>query len=191
MLSWDIFVFKRWRFLQMWCWGLWKWKLLRRVWLFATLDYTVHGILQARILERVAFPFSRDLPNPGIEPRSPALLADSLPAEPQGKPTGNCKENPPAMQEPWVQSLGWEDPLEEGEATHFSILSWRIPWTVTRGSQRVRHNWATFTFSRGSFQQRDQSQVSRIAGRFFTVWASIYISIILCLNMHFYVCLIL
>ena len=48
--------------------------------------YTVHGILQARILEWVAFPFSRDFPNPGIEPRSPPLQADSLLAEPQGKP---------------------------------------------------------------------------------------------------------
>ena len=37
------------------------------------MDYTVHGILQARILEWVAFPFSWDLPNPGIEPRSPSL----------------------------------------------------------------------------------------------------------------------
>ena len=46
------------------------------------MDYTVHGILQARILEWVAFPFSRDLPNPGMEPRSPTLQADSLPAEP-------------------------------------------------------------------------------------------------------------
>ena len=50
------------------------------------MDYTVHGILQARILEWVTFPFSRDLPNPGIEPRSPTLQADSLPAESQGKP---------------------------------------------------------------------------------------------------------
>ena len=33
------------------------------------------------------------------------------------------------MRETWVQSLGWEDPLEEGMATHFSILAWRIPWT--------------------------------------------------------------
>ena len=49
------------------------------------MDYTVHGILQARILEWVAFPFSRDLPNPGIKPRSLALQVDSLPAEPQGK----------------------------------------------------------------------------------------------------------
>ena len=46
------------------------------------MDYTVHEILQARILEWVAFPFSGDLPNPGIKPRSPTLQADSLPAEP-------------------------------------------------------------------------------------------------------------
>ena len=50
------------------------------------IDYTVHGILQARILEWVAFPFSRRSSNPGMEPRSPALQVDSLPAEPQGKP---------------------------------------------------------------------------------------------------------
>ena len=50
------------------------------------MDYTVHGILQARILEWVAVPFSRDLPNPGIKPRFPALQADSLPAESQRKP---------------------------------------------------------------------------------------------------------
>ena len=36
-------------------------------------------------------------------------------------------------QEPWVQSLGWEDPLEEGMATHFSILAWRTPWTKEAG----------------------------------------------------------
>ena len=39
-------------------------------------------------------------------------------------------KNPPAMQETWVQSLGWKDPLEKGEATHSSILAWRIPWTI-------------------------------------------------------------
>ena len=37
-------------------------------------------------------------------------------------------KNPPAMQETWVRSLGWEDPLKEGMATHSSILAWRIPW---------------------------------------------------------------
>src|SRR5574337_1184238 len=39
-------------------------------------------------------------------------------------------KNPPAMWETWVRSLGWEDPLEKGKATHYSILAWRIPWTV-------------------------------------------------------------
>ena len=50
------------------------------------MDYTVHGILQAKILEWVAFPPPEDLPNPGIEPRSPASQTDSLTAESQGKP---------------------------------------------------------------------------------------------------------
>ena len=39
-------------------------------------------------------------------------------------------KNPPAMRETGVQSLGWEDPLETGKATHSSILAWRIPWTI-------------------------------------------------------------
>ena len=38
--------------------------------------------------------------------------------------------NLPAMRGTWVRSLGWEDPLEKGKATHSSILAWRIPWTV-------------------------------------------------------------
>ena len=38
--------------------------------------------------------------------------------------------NLPAMQETWVQFLGWVDPLEKGTATHSSILAWRMPWTV-------------------------------------------------------------
>ena len=60
-----------------------------------------------------------------------------------------------AMQETWVPSLGWEDPLEKEMATHSSILAWRIPWTEepgrlqSMGLQRVRHDWTTFT----SFQK--------------------------------------
>ena len=42
-------------------------------------------------------------------------------------------KNPPAMQEIWVRSLGWEGPLEKGMATHSSILAWRIPWTEEPG----------------------------------------------------------
>ena len=55
-------------------------------------------------------------------------------------------KNPPAMRETWVQPLGWEDPLEEGMATHSSILDWRVPQTEepgrlqSMGSQRVEHD---------------------------------------------------
>ena len=43
----------------------------------------------------------------------------------------------PAMQETWVQSLGWEDPLEKEKAIHSSILAWRIPWTKEPGRLQV------------------------------------------------------
>ena len=45
-----------------------------------------------------------------------------------GFPGGSVVKEPPVMQEMWVR-LGWEDPLEEGMATHSSILAWEIPWT--------------------------------------------------------------
>ena len=48
-------------------------------------------------------------------------------------PVAQLVENPSAMQETWVRSLGWEDPLEKGMATHSSILAWRIPWTEEPG----------------------------------------------------------
>ena len=52
-------------------------------------------------------------------------------------------KNPPGMQEEtWVRSLGWEDPLEEGTATHSSIPVWRIPWTEDRWAT-VPLRWAT------------------------------------------------
>ena len=53
-----------------------------------------------------------------------------------GFPSSPMVENPPAVQEPqemWVGPLDWEDPLEEGVATHSSILAWRIPWTEEPG----------------------------------------------------------
>ena len=49
------------------------------------------------------------------------------------------------MQETWVPSLGWEDPLEKGKVAHFSILAWRIHGLQSTGSQKVGHDWATFT----------------------------------------------
>ena len=58
-------------------------------------------------------------------------------------------KKPPAMQETWVRSLVWEDPLEEGTATQPNSLAWRIPMDrdpgrlQSMGSQRVRHDWVT------------------------------------------------
>ena len=57
-------------------------------------------------------------------------------------------KNLPAMRETQVQSLGWDDPLEKGMATHSSILAWRISWSEdpgrlqSLGSQRFRYNWS-------------------------------------------------
>ena len=58
-------------------------------------------------------------------------------------------KNRPEIWETWVPSLGWEDPLEKGMATHSNILAWRIPMDSvpgalqSMGSQRVRHHWVT------------------------------------------------
>ena len=75
--------------------------------------------------------------------------SDSIPGEGIGYPlqyswaslVAQVIKHLPTIRETWVQSLGWEDPLEKGKATHSSILAWRIPWTVqSMGSQRVSHN---------------------------------------------------
>ena len=55
-------------------------------------------------------------------------------------------KNPPAMQEAWVGSLGREDPLEKGMATHSSILAWRIPWTEATVHGVVK-SWTQLTLS--------------------------------------------
>ena len=75
---------------------------------------------------------------------------DFLLSYPQGAQT---VKNPAAMQESWVKSLGQEDPLEKGMATHCSILPWRTSWTEEPGglqsmkSQKVRHDRATDTLT--------------------------------------------
>ena len=77
-------------------------------------------------------------------------------------------KNLPATQETQVQSLAQEDPLEEGMATHSSILAWRIPWAEepgrlqSMGSQRVRHDRATNTPT--TIEDTDQDQPNRYTG---------------------------
>ena len=121
------------------------------------MDYTVHGILQARILEWVAFPSPGDLPNPGIEPRSPTLQADSLPVEPQGKPknTGVASSGSSrSRNRTGVSCIA----LEKEMATHSSVLAWRIPGMgdpgrlQSLGSHRVRHNWSDLAAAAAGLQ---------------------------------------
>ena len=124
-----------------------NWGLLHCRWILYQLSHKG----SARILEWVPNPFSRGSSQPRDQTQSLLHLLSwqvgSLSLVPPGKPTvGPCRlfsiysegraslvaqlvKNPPAMQETWVLSLGWEDPLEEGKATHSSILAWRIPWT--------------------------------------------------------------
>ena len=98
--------------------GGWKWKLLSRAWLCDGMDYTVCGILQARILEWVADPFSRDLPNPGIKPRSPALQVDSLLSEPPGKP----------MMRKWSPKFRWQVRAQHKQSWSRRTLISRSSW---------------------------------------------------------------
>ena len=113
------------------------------------MDSTVHGILQARMLEWVAFPSPGDLPNSGIELRSPALQADPLPTEQPGKPQTKVEMNVKVAQ----SCLALCDLMDY---TVHAILQARIL------------EWVAFPFSTGSSQPRDQTQVSHIAGGFFT-----------------------
>ena len=76
-----------------------------------------------------------------------------------GFPGSSVVNNLPAMHQTQVWSLGREDPLEKEMATHFSILSWEIPWTKEPGglqsmSQRVGHDWGTeHALTRGDYKQ--------------------------------------
>ena len=73
------------------------------------MDYTVHGILQAKILECVAFPSPGNLPNPEIEPRSPALQMDSLLVKPQRKPKNTGVGSLSLLQRIFpTQELNWD-----------------------------------------------------------------------------------
>ena len=78
-------------------------------------------------------------------------------------------KNLPAMQETGVQSLGWEDLLEKGTATHSSILAWRIPWTP--GVAKSQTQWSDFyfsevrteyLFSRNNCKQKHRNQVLQL-----------------------------
>ena len=107
---------------------------------------SVHGILQARILEWVAIPFSKG----SSLPRSPALQMDSLTSDSPGKPS-------------WLKVKVTQSCLTLCDPMDYIVL----------GILQARIlEWISFPFSRDSSQPRDQVQASHIAGRFFTSWAT-------------------
>ena len=129
--------------------------VLSRVWLFETPWTIAHQTLlsmefsRQEYWSRLPFPTPEDLPDPGLNQcllswQETSSLLHHL---------AQTVKNLPAMRETWVRSLGQEDPLEKGMATHSSILAWRIPCTEetgrlqSMGLQRVGHHWSTFTFT--------------------------------------------
>ena len=123
-------------------------KLLNHIRLFAstwTVAYQAPrsmGFSRQEYCSGLPFPFPEDLPDPGMEPRSPTLQANALPSESSGKP--KMVKNLPAIPETRILSLGWEDPLEEGMGTHSSTLAQRNPmdretwWATVHG---VSKSW--------------------------------------------------
>ena len=138
------------------------------------------------------FPSPGDLPNPGIEPRSPALQADFLPSELPGKPTLVPHKVTVAqlcwtLCDPidytvhgflqarileWVAFLFLLQEIFPTQGSNPSLLHCRrILYQLShKGSPRIL-KWVSYPFSKGTFQPRNQTRVSSIAGRFFTNWA--------------------
>ena len=80
---------------------------------------------------------------------SPALAGGFLTTGATWETLDSVVKNLPAKQETWVQSLGWEDPLEEEMATHSSIPAWEIPWTEDPGrlqSMGSKKNWNQLSY---------------------------------------------
>ena len=139
---------------------------------------SVHGILRARILEWITMPSSRGSSQPRIEPMSHISCIGRQVLYHQCQPEAHLEpylgfkilsvhfsiivslvaqlvKNLHAMRETWVRSLGWEDPLEKGKATHCRILVWRIPWTVQfMGSAKSWTRLSDFHFTYSTFRRR-------------------------------------
>ena len=126
------------------------------------MDCIVPEILQAGILEWVAYPFSGYLPNPGIKPGSPALQADSLPAEPQGKP-----------KDTGVGSLSLLQRIFPTQGSNPGLPHYRqiLCCLSHLGSPRILE-WVAYPFSRGSSRPRNRTSVSCMARGSFTCWAT-------------------
>ena len=124
------------------------------------LGYPVHGILQARILEWVAMPCSRRSSRSRDRTYTLHWQMGSLPLAPPYVLTIHSL----------ITLILWNEVKWKSLSC---VLLFATPWTVVHGILQARMlEWVVFPFSRGSSQPRDQTQVSWIAGRFFTNWAN-------------------
>ena len=118
-----------------------------RLWMWLVMEVKSNAVRAFLIAQLV-----KNLPalagDPGLIPGSGRSTGEGIgyPLQYSWASLGSAGKESTCKCETWVWSLGWEDPLKKGKATHSSILAWRIPWTIqSMGSQRVRHNWVTFT----------------------------------------------
>ena len=137
--------------------------MLSPVGIFAT-PWTIQsmGFSRPQYWSGEPFPSPGYLPSPGIEPRSSTLQVDSLPAELQGKP----------------KNTGKKERKKESEVTQSCSILWD-PVDCSLSGSSIRGifqagvlEWVAISFSRGSSWPRGETQVSRIAGRCFTLWAT-------------------
>ena len=144
-------------------------KSLSRVRLFATLWTVAHqappsiGFSRQEYWSGLPFPSPGDLPDPGIEPRSPALQADALTSEPPGKQR---------VQHNWMTSLSLTLSLHAKSLQSCLTLCDPLDYTLHGILQARILEWTAIPFSRGSSQPRDWTRVSHIVGRRFTIWAT-------------------
>ena len=140
----------------------WNWKSLSRVQLFAT-PWTIPSVEFSRpeYWSGWLFLSPGDLPNPGIESRSPALQVDSLPSESQGKPKNTGVGS--------LSLLQWIFPTQELNQG-LPHCRWILYQLSHKGSPRILE-WVAYPFPRGSSWPRNRTGVSCIAGGFFTNWA--------------------
>ena len=148
-------------FWLLWMMQLWMCvcaQVLSHVWLFASPWTVAHQAPLSMGFSRQKYWSGLPLPTPGIFPHLWTLVYKYLfeyllsnflvICTEEGFSSDSPIKNPPSVQETWIWALSQQDPLQEGMATHSSILAWTIPWKEepgrlqSRGSQRVRHNWS-------------------------------------------------
>ena len=176
-------------------------KVLSFIWLFGIPDCSppgssVHGILQPRILEWVAISSSRGSSWPRDQTQVSCIAGRFFTIWATWEIIGGARGKESSCQcrkhESRVRPLGWEDPLEEGMATHSSVLAWRTPWTEepekpqSIGLQRGGHDWSGLACStRGSDSLPQYFFPTEIISILFVAYTSrcfpVFIKYIICL----------